>query len=290
MYDLCTEMVDINSKGGICGRTPLSYAAENGHKAVVATLLRTEEVQVDSSDIYWPGPTAALSLLQNLKSREEDAGDSRDTRLAQAALSPVAAVLLRLREAHVDQLGTSWPALGTQNRTPLSYAAMNGHIDVVAMLLDTTKADVDAKDASGRTPLSYAAAYGHKAVVAMLLDTAKTDVDAKDATSRTPLSYAAQNGHDAVVAMLLCTNKVDVDSQDEKGRTPLSYAAENSHVLGADEVDKFLMKMVFDIDSDDTGWRRAEKRHTYARGKGGLGKVFGGSQLPPPKPSDAAAT
>ncbi|KAF2228503.1 hypothetical protein EV356DRAFT_416953, partial [Viridothelium virens] len=46
---LQADKVDVDSKDSI-GRTPLSWAAEFGHKTMIKLLLRTDQVVVDSMD------------------------------------------------------------------------------------------------------------------------------------------------------------------------------------------------------------------------------------------------
>jgi hypothetical protein len=62
--------------------------------------------------------------------------------------------------------------------------------------------DLDVRDSYKRTPLSWAAENGHETVVRLLLDQEGMHVDVWGWSQLTPLSYAAQNGHEAVVKLL----------------------------------------------------------------------------------------
>lgn len=62
---------------------------------------------------------------------------------------------------------------------------------------------MDLKILSWRTPLWWAARNGHGAIVKQLTETGKVNVDSKDSEyGRTLLSWAIRNGNDAVVELV----------------------------------------------------------------------------------------
>ena len=81
-------------------------------------------------------------------------------------------------------------------------AAYFGLREAMTVLLATGGVDPDSKDNCGRTPLSWAAQNGHEAVVKLLLATDGVDWDSKDKWGQTPLSRAAKNGYEAVIKLL----------------------------------------------------------------------------------------
>ena len=57
---------------------------------------------------------------------------------------------------------------------------------------------VDKQDCVGRTPLAWAAANGHEGAVKILLEQKNVDPNRSDNDERTPLACAAINGHEAI--------------------------------------------------------------------------------------------
>ncbi|KAI7204219.1 hypothetical protein KC316_g1793 [Hortaea werneckii] len=236
------------------GMTPLSYAAQYGHKAVVRLLLDTKQVKVDSKDHYGQTPLsqavdggheAVVKLLLDTKQVEVDSKDKYgETPLSRAAgygNEAVVKLLLDTKQVEVD-------TKDKDGQTPLSRAADSGHEAVVKLLLDTKQVEVDSKDKYSRTPLSWAADSGDEVVVKLLLDTKQVEVDSKDNNGQTPLSWAAGLGHEAIVKLLLDTQQVEVNTKDNNGRTPLWWAAKG----GNEAVVKLLLdtKQV-QVDSKD---------------------------------------
>jgi ankyrin repeat protein len=165
--------------------------------------------------------------------------------------------LLLAALGNLNEIDVKADSKDNYGRTPLSWAAANGHEANVQLLLNTSKVEADSKDNSGRTPLSWAALNGHEAVVQLLLNTSKVKADSKDNSGRTALSCAAVNGHEAVVQLLLNISKVEADSKDNYGRTPLSWAALNGRKA---VVQLLLNTSKVEADSKDNSGRTALSR------------------------------
>lgn len=251
---LCTTKVAIDFKGPRDGRTPLSWAAENGLESAIQVLLNTRKVEVDSKDFSGRTPLllAAKNGHKGIIKLLLDTGEVEVDQKSNYGQTPLswaaengheAAVKLFLETGKVEVNSKDF-----NDWTPLSWAAKNGHILVVKLLLDTGKADIDSPDFSGQTPLLWAARNGHTDITELFLGTGKADIDVKDFGGRTPLCWAAMSGHKAIVKLLLETGKVEVDSKDINGWTPLSWAVENGH--------KDIIKLLLDtgkigVDSQD---------------------------------------
>ena len=114
-------------------------------------------------------------------------------------------------------------------RTPLAWAAHNGHAGVVKALLEWEEVNPDKADNNGRAPLLLTAGGGHEEMVKILLGREEVTPDQPDIQGQTPLSCAAWSGHEGVVRILLGREEVNPDKPDAHGQTPLSYAAWSGH-------------------------------------------------------------
>jgi hypothetical protein len=121
-------------------------------------------------------------------------------------------------------------------RPPLSWAAENGHEEVVKLLLEKD-ADPNSQDYDGRTPLLFATDRGHEAVVRLLVKRG-ADINAKDNFGATALHWAARNDHTLIMSLLL-ENGASIEVKEKRGGTPLVWAIERKSETG---IKKLLAK------------------------------------------------
>jgi ankyrin repeat protein len=105
--------------------------------------------------------------------------------------------------------------------TPLTYAARDGHVEVVQVLLEGG-AKVDRADIYSSTALHTAAWYGRLEVCRLLLDWG-AKVDALNRWKNTPLHNAAKGGYLSVV-QLLVKRGADSSLKNDKNQTASDVA------------------------------------------------------------------
>ena len=114
----------------------------------------------------------------------------------------------------------------------LLKATQEGNIKAVKQHL-AAGADVHAKSKFGRTPLDYAAEDGHKEIAELLIAEG-ADLNAVGGSfGETPLHTAAWNGHKEV-AELLIAKGADVNVKGNNSETPLDWAIRGNYTETAD--------------------------------------------------------
>jgi hypothetical protein len=120
------------------------------------------------------------------------------------------------------------------HNTPLIYAADNGHVDVVRVLL-ASGANLEGTNGVQRTALHNAATKGHLEVCRLLLDWG-AKVDPLDKWKDSPLHDAARMGN-LLVVKLLVERGADVRLKNGVGETASRKARREGHSYVADWLD-----------------------------------------------------
>jgi ankyrin repeat protein len=240
------------------GRTPLHWAAQEGHKDVVRVLLaskanvnakvnqseRTILVENGLTPLHLAVMAGKKDVAELLLANKADASAKDDVgrtplHIAASSGSKTLIELLLANNADVNATenwmpvrSVGYPPIPTHivskssgtGWTPLHEAAARNHKDVVQVLL-ANGADLNVRDSEyGDTPLHWAAENGNRDVVELLLNKG-ADVNNRDNLGETPLHVAALNGYKSVAELLLA-HGADVNARDLAGCTPSCLAAQ----------------------------------------------------------------
>lgn len=266
--------LEVNSKD-IAGRTPLHYAALNGHADIVQELIAIKGADRYAKDYLGCTPLHLAACDENAHAVLEYLlllckGEKRMiSSLNDDGLAPIHLAAHTGNALAVNRLlvGTSDSAFTSPwCQSPLHVAAAAGHVQVLSTILDHSVRCRD-RDRIGRTALHYAAMNDHPAVVDKLLSAGL--VDEMDMGGFTALHLAAREGHATVVRFLVrgqsdANIKVSRSTLDEnfhswadqrhlksadfvysEGMSALHLAARNGHMMVVEE----LLKSAESVDT-----------------------------------------
>ena len=222
---LSTEDINVNL-GAFEGKiSPLEFAAGRGHHSIVKMLLSHDNIDVLALD--WSGNNI---LFRSCEQGWVDVCEELWERsgVQDLAIRPV----------------------GKLCETPLHLAAEAGLIGIVRRLLRYNEVDIDALDSRDATPLWYAAANGHVECICVLLGQG-AQASLLDIGGCTPLALAADLGCTTTIKLLLKQGvRADIDFALERALMRRRFAAADVlRKAGAVEVNDFLgLQRLFDPD------------------------------------------
>lgn len=202
LVDLSADLRDIPC------RTPLSYAAESGHEALVKIFLARKDVDVNSRKRRKAPPI-----------------------LTAAGLGHTGVVKLLLEQKEIDV------NLKSKTRSPLSVALNVDHEAVVKLLLARDDIDMNVRY-RGKSMLSTAVIKDNQIAVKMLLAHKNIDVNIQDTkgSTSTPLCWAVILRRKEIVKMLLAHSNIDINQKDKWGYTAVEHAVSR----GEHEIERLL--------------------------------------------------
>jgi ankyrin repeat protein len=277
--------------------TAIEWAIRNGHAKIVLALINggasTIEISFDELDLMGAKNSHAETLEVLITALIRTNPEQIPELLEAAAQHGKKHLLISLLKAGAN------PDQSVSSHTPLAYAAIRGHVDLVQLLREAGANEVMALSSvitSGNihaaelliklgitldqelfdntTLLFYAAMTGNEEMMQTLL-ASKMRPNATNAIGKTALMYAAGNGQLITAQMLIAAN-ADLTATDAIGKTALMYAAGNGQLITA----QMLIAANADLNATDADGKTALS-HAALRGHVEMvGQLLTGAHAP----------
>ncbi|KAJ2933231.1 hypothetical protein H1R20_g3832, partial [Candolleomyces eurysporus] len=223
-----------------CGVTPkqrftlLHLAAIGGHvNSAKIVLERWPEMSVRDTSLDGRTPLMLASVFNHgemVKFLLSIDPDDIETLNARAACGCTAlASAFNGGHAKIVELFASCPGIQlnvqTCTRSPLSWAAAEGHLSLIRQLLSNPEIEVNAQHPfTGYTALCYASRLGRPKAVEALLTRKEVDIHLGPICGCTPLLLASSTGQLSIVALLLSNPDINIHARCTHLGTALSVA------------------------------------------------------------------
>eukprot|EP00290_Baffinella_frigidus_P008072 CAMPEP_0180134536 /NCGR_PEP_ID=MMETSP0986-20121125/10223_1 /TAXON_ID=697907 /ORGANISM="non described non described, Strain CCMP2293" /LENGTH=634 /DNA_ID=CAMNT_0022074921 /DNA_START=39 /DNA_END=1943 /DNA_ORIENTATION=+ len=167
-------------------------------------------------------PSSSVQVSRPENAKEEEEGPSKE--LPQELTSSTALAMWYSMMQKVIMDGKPLNETDTLGYSFLHYAALEGNIEVIEMLLENgVNINYVAENHQQIQPLHWAALRGNTEVIVLLSDKG-ADVNACESEGHTPLMKSAQYGQTDAV-MTLIARGAQLDTLDNHGHTALHWAA-----------------------------------------------------------------
>ena len=116
--------------------------------------------------------------------------------------------------------------------TPLHVACREGHTQIVALLLQDQRVDVNKQTNERVTPFFIACESGHLDIVKYMMQDERVDVNKQGYNNKgSPFHISCHLGHLDIVKHMMQDERVDVNKQREGGWSPLHASIKHRYVF-----------------------------------------------------------
>ncbi|XP_065047879.1 ankyrin repeat-containing protein At2g01680-like [Musa acuminata AAA Group] len=211
------------------GNTALHEATRNGHRAVVELLM---SVAPDLADVENATGVSALYMAAERGSVEiakellKSPSASDEGPRGQTALHAAVLRSYDITEMILAKKPNSVRHQDATKSTPLHFAAANGDITMVQLLLQSDSKAAYIRDEDGLSTIHVAANAGHLKIIEQVLEYCPDSMGLQNNTGRNFFHVAVEKKNLEVVKYVLRSPWLTelVNAQDDEGNTPLHLA------------------------------------------------------------------